>query len=297
MLPPTYTDREEMFVEWKVVGGEGGATIQTVNGKTIAITLDPDVAQHMVEVQDMFLAVGHPFECFAYTGDWRSYEQCKRCGNLGGNAITIGEKGHENIHTFLCVPCVEEYDATDFPDDRVGAAIEEWSKTPIKRTQREYAPHVFKEEMALEWAVKTSKDGFIKVQTECGRSIAMCPDMDMANLIVDMQETYVACGAYVEEECLDLWRSKVAKKTGYDLRLFEEAPLQPDCVLAEIVGDKAITRTDAIMKLWIYIKKNGLLDSKKRNMINADKKLAAVFAGKKQVLMFEMIKRAGRHLK
>ena len=74
-------------------------------------------------------------------------------------------------------------------------------------------------------------------------------------------------------------------------------PMQPDCVLAEVVGDKAIPRTEVTKKLWAYIKKNGLQDSKKRIMINADEKLKAVFGGKKQVSMFEMTKLVGKHLK
>ena len=45
-----------------------------------------------------------------------------------------------------------------------------------------------------------------------------------------------------------------------------------------------------------YIKKNGLQDTKKRTMINADEKLAAVFGGKKQVSMFEMTKLVAKHL-
>ena len=74
-------------------------------------------------------------------------------------------------------------------------------------------------------------------------------------------------------------------------------PLQPDCALAEVVGDKPIPRTEVTKKLWVYIKKNGLQDSKNRRMINADEKLKAVFSGKKQVSMFEMTKLVGAHLK
>jgi upstream activation factor subunit UAF30 len=74
-------------------------------------------------------------------------------------------------------------------------------------------------------------------------------------------------------------------------------PMQPDSALAEVVGDKPIPRTEVTKKLWVYIKKNGLQDSKKRIMINADEKLKVVFGGKKQVSMFEMTKLVGKHLK
>ncbi|MCY3022448.1 MAG: SWIB/MDM2 domain-containing protein, partial [Planctomycetota bacterium] len=71
---------------------------------------------------------------------------------------------------------------------------------------------------------------------------------------------------------------------------------QPDAVLAPVIGDKAMPRTEVTKKLWVYIKKNGLQDAKKRTMINADEKIAAVFGGKKQVSMFEMTKLVGKHL-
>ena len=50
-------------------------------------------------------------------------------------------------------------------------------------------------------------------------------------------------------------------------------------------------------KLWVYIKKNGLQDKKKRTNINADDKLKAVFGGKKTVTMFEMTKLVSKHVK
>jgi upstream activation factor subunit UAF30 len=74
-------------------------------------------------------------------------------------------------------------------------------------------------------------------------------------------------------------------------------PVQPDAVLAEVVGSKAIPRTEITKKLWDYIKKNGLQDKKVRTQINGDDKLKAVFGGKKSVSMFEMTKLVSNHLK
>lgn len=74
-------------------------------------------------------------------------------------------------------------------------------------------------------------------------------------------------------------------------------PVQPDAALAEVVGSKAIPRTEVVKKLWVYIKKNGLQDKKNRRNINADAKLGKVFGGKKTVNMFEMTKLVSRHLK
>ncbi len=74
-------------------------------------------------------------------------------------------------------------------------------------------------------------------------------------------------------------------------------PVQPDAVLAPVVGSKAIPRTEVTKKLWRYIKQKDLQDKVKRTMINADAKLKAVFGGKKKVSMFEMTKLVSKHLK
>lgn len=74
-------------------------------------------------------------------------------------------------------------------------------------------------------------------------------------------------------------------------------PLTPSSDLAEVVGAKALPRTEATKKLWDYIKKNKLQDSKNRRNINADDKLAKVFGGKKTVSMFEMTALVSKHLK
>ncbi len=74
-------------------------------------------------------------------------------------------------------------------------------------------------------------------------------------------------------------------------------PVTPSATLAEVVGSKAIPRTEVTKKLWAYIKKNGLQDKKNRRMINADDALKAVFGGKGQVNMFAMTKLVSKHLK
>jgi len=74
-------------------------------------------------------------------------------------------------------------------------------------------------------------------------------------------------------------------------------PLQPSAALAEVVGSKPLPRTEVTKKLWAYIKKNKLQDSKNRRNINADEALKPVFGGKKTVNMFEMTKLVAKHLK
>ena len=73
-------------------------------------------------------------------------------------------------------------------------------------------------------------------------------------------------------------------------------PMQPSAQLAAVVGSSAMPRTEVTKKLWAYIKRNGLQDSKNRRAINADDKLRPVFGGKSQVSMFDMTKLVNRHL-
>jgi upstream activation factor subunit UAF30 len=74
-------------------------------------------------------------------------------------------------------------------------------------------------------------------------------------------------------------------------------PMQPSATLAAVIGGSAMPRTEVTKKIWNYIKRNDLQDSKNRRMINADDKLRDLFGGKKQVSMFEMTKLVSKHLK
>lgn len=73
-------------------------------------------------------------------------------------------------------------------------------------------------------------------------------------------------------------------------------PLTPSSALAAVVGGKPLARTEAVKKIWVYIKANKLQDSKNRRMINADDKLKPVFGGKNQVSMFDMAKHLSKNL-
>lgn len=73
-------------------------------------------------------------------------------------------------------------------------------------------------------------------------------------------------------------------------------PVTPDAKLAAVVGSTPLPRTELTKKLWAYIKKKGLQDSKNKRMINADDALKAVFNGKTQVSMFDMTKLVSKHL-
>ena len=71
--------------------------------------------------------------------------------------------------------------------------------------------------------------------------------------------------------------------------------LTPSADLAKVVGSKPLPRTEVVKKLWAYIKKNKLQDTKNKRNINADENLKVIFH-KNTVNMFEMTKLVSKHL-
>src|SRR4026209_2662102 len=66
--------------------------------------------------------------------------------------------------------------------------------------------------------------------------------------------------------------------------------MTPSAQLGTVVGSAPLPRTEVTKKLWAYIKRKGLQDSKNRRQINADETLKPVFGGKGQVSLLEMTK-------
>jgi len=73
-------------------------------------------------------------------------------------------------------------------------------------------------------------------------------------------------------------------------------PLNISSELAAVVGKGPMPRSEVVKKLWVYIKKNGLQDTKNKRNINGDENLKKVFGGKATVNMFEMTKLVSKHL-
>ena len=73
-------------------------------------------------------------------------------------------------------------------------------------------------------------------------------------------------------------------------------PMKVSADLGAVIGNNAMPRTEVTKKIWAYIKRHGLQDSKNRRNINADDKLKPIFGGKRQVSMFEMTKLVSKHL-
>ena len=75
-----------------------------------------------------------------------------------------------------------------------------------------------------------------------------------------------------------------------------EVKLTPSKELANVIGSEKVTRPEAVKKLWDYIKKEDLQDSKNRRQINADSKLLPLFV-KDSITMFEVGKIIAANLK
>lgn len=73
------------------------------------------------------------------------------------------------------------------------------------------------------------------------------------------------------------------------------APVTPSKELAEIVGAKALPRSEVVSKMWDYIKTNKLQNPDDGREILADDKLQPLF-GKKKVSMFELNKVISAHV-
>jgi chromatin remodeling complex protein RSC6 len=92
-------------------------------------------------------------------------------------------------------------------------------------------------------------------------------------------------------------KRKGGRKTGRRPNPAFMKPMNPSPALAEVVGDRPMPRTEVTKRLWAYIKRRKLQDSKNRRMIKADAALRPVFGGKSAVNMFEMTKLVNKHLK
>ena len=74
-----------------------------------------------------------------------------------------------------------------------------------------------------------------------------------------------------------------------------QKPVDVSPELEEVVGKGPMTRAQVTSKVWEYIKKNDLQDSKDKRQINPDDKLGKVI-GKDQISMFKMTAAVSKHL-
>jgi len=90
-------------------------------------------------------------------------------------------------------------------------------------------------------------------------------------------------------------RIRPGRRVPVKLREFMR-PVQPDTLLAEIVGKFKLPRTQITKKMWSYIKRHHLQTVHDRRYIKSDEKLKPIFGNRPVVSMFEMIKYINHHV-
>lgn len=73
-------------------------------------------------------------------------------------------------------------------------------------------------------------------------------------------------------------------------------PVHVSDALAEIVGSGAMPRTEITKKVWDYIRKHKLQDTKNKRQINPDAKLAKVLGSSASIDMFKMTSKISKHI-
>ena len=74
-------------------------------------------------------------------------------------------------------------------------------------------------------------------------------------------------------------------------------PMTPSPELVAVIGAGPVARSEAVKKMWDYIKANNLQNPANKREILADAKLKPVFGGLDKVTMFEMNSHLATHLK
>ena len=96
-------------------------------------------------------------------------------------------------------------------------------------------------------------------------------------------------------------KTKAVKKTVKNAakkkkaRKQQEKELSPE--LRAIVGESSLSRPETTKKVWEYIKKHNLQDSKNKRLICPDAKLAKVFGSKEPIDMMQLASKLNKHFK
>ena len=90
---------------------------------------------------------------------------------------------------------------------------------------------------------------------------------------------------------------KTAKKTGKrKLNPALSRKLKPSAALAAVIGAGAVSRGEAVKKLWVHIKRHKLQVPSNMRMVKPDAKLAKVFGTTRPITMFMIAKKLSAHL-
>ncbi|KAF3787324.1 Upstream activation factor subunit [Nymphaea thermarum] len=75
--------------------------------------------------------------------------------------------------------------------------------------------------------------------------------------------------------------------------IFKVVPISP--AMRRFLGVQESSRTDAVKRIWQYIKENNLQNPSNKREIRCDEKLKSIFEGKDTVNFLEVARLMGRH--
>ncbi|CAN8276265.1 unnamed protein product [Cochlearia groenlandica] len=75
--------------------------------------------------------------------------------------------------------------------------------------------------------------------------------------------------------------------------IMKPRPVSPE--MQDVVGESVIPRTQALKRIWAYIKEHDLQDPQNKKVIICDEKLKKIFDGKDSVGFLEIAKLIGPH--
>jgi DNA topoisomerase-1 len=133
-----------------------------------------------------------------------------------------------------------------------------------------------------------------------GKTFFSCsnfPDCDViSSALEDLPTKYVNYPktAYVKKRGRGAKKGAAKGKKESSKRSFPDATPSPE--LAAIIGPQSLPRTQAVKKLWEYIKEHKLQDPSNKRKIVPDQKLAKVI-GKNPVDMLKLAGLLSKHLK
>ncbi|KAJ4870793.1 SWIB/MDM2 domain superfamily protein [Raphanus sativus] len=82
-------------------------------------------------------------------------------------------------------------------------------------------------------------------------------------------------------------------KTREPRGIMKPRPVTPE--MQDVVGESVIPRTQALKRIWAYIKEHDLQDPRNKKVIICDEKLKKIFDGKDSVGFLEIAKLIGPH--
>lgn len=102
--------------------------------------------------------------------------------------------------------------------------------------------------------------------------------------------------AAAKKDAMKKTAKKSASKSKRKLNPALSRKMKPSAALAAVIGGGAVSRGEAVKKLWSYIKRHKLQVPSDMRSVKPDAKLAKVFGTPRAITMFMIAKKLSAHL-